>query len=204
MIREGFLFKIALFISAAAHIGGFGLFWRGENSYLKNGLGSSKNKIIVFEIGWVSQAVQKQQPAGAIEGSREVPGGRLALPAVPLPPANSGQMGSSGRAKENLGAIENEYLLEIRRRIEQSKFYPKEAKKRLITGSVTICFYIDNNGSPKDISIIKSSGSYILDNTSKEIVLRAGPFPKPLNGGNNQNVQTTIVFSLSAHTASAM
>lgn len=173
------MFKIALIISTTIHIGCFGLLWPANHPFLKNGYGYTKDNIIVFEIGWVeAKKVPEEKGTGTFLLKQKG--------ACPL-------TGSSGRAKKNLGGKEDKYLLEVRRRIEQFKFYPREARRRLIKGSVTVGFYIDSNGNPKDIFIIKSSGYSTLDNATKETILKASPFPKP---ADKKYVQTTIVFTL--------
>lgn len=178
MIKETLVFKIALVISTTIHIGGFGLLRKGVHPFFQNGYGNPRDNIIVFEIGWVeAKKIQTEE-----KGRR-----RLLHKS-----SRVFHTGSSGSARENLGGVDNEYLLAVRRCIETAKFYPREAKRRLIDGSATVGFYIDINGNPKDIAIVRSSGYTILDSAVKETILRAGPYPKPKD---EKYVQTTIVFT---------
>lgn len=191
MIKESIIFRVALIISTTIHIGGFGLMWRDNYSFLQNGLGKLKDNIIVFEIGWVETG--KMYVRGVVEEKNDRDGLQKALKIKKGDSHLFPKTGSSGYAEEDMGGVSNEYLLEVRRCIERVKFYPREARRRLLIGGATVSFYIDCNGNPGDICIIKSSGSVILDNTAKEMVLRASPFPKP---PANKYIQTTIVFKI--------
>lgn len=192
-MREAIIFRIALAVSAAIHIGGFGLLWNGNHSFLQNGFGDRQDNIIVFEIGEIS--VKNPQGTDRIMAGAG-PESASTISSTDICSAVS-HAGSSGLDRENLGGIRDDYLLRIRRCIEQAKFYPREARRRLISGSVTLSFCIDVDGSVKDTRIIKSSGFSILDRTAKEIILKANPFPKPPEG--ERYVQVTIVFTLGSN-----
>lgn len=194
MIKEGLMFRFALIISTVVHFGGFGLTWWTNCDYTRNGIGTNNNKIIVFEIGWIEnknlihkdkEILKPSQDAGLTNG--------VITKTIPSIPSHKGR---SGYAKENIGADRNQYLLEVRKCIERAKFYPREAKRKLISGAVSVDFYIDENGFANNIRIIKPSGFSILDSTANEIILRASPFPKPNNGNCKYYIQTTILFKL--------
>lgn len=193
MIRENLIFKSALIISTAVHIGGFGLL-RNNTPLFKNNLSSNKENVIVFEIGWVERKLEEKKINKEDRNKGEI--GESRAPEEKQQTASfPSQPGASGFAKENRGEVTDNYLLEVRRCIESVKFYPASAKRRLISGNVVISFNIDKNGIAGDILIIKSSGFPVLDDTAKEIVLKANPFPKPSGSGPNHYIQTTIVFT---------
>ena len=61
--------------------------------------------------------------------------------------------------------------------IERAKTYPLIARKRGIEGTVYISFLISSSGKPREIEILKSSGSRILDRATVKVVKKAGPYP---------------------------
>ncbi len=65
----------------------------------------------------------------------------------------------------------------IKRKIQENKKYPYEAKQKNIEGIVEMQFAIDKCGLLKDISVIKSSGYQILDDEALSTVKRASPYP---------------------------
>jgi TonB family protein len=68
-------------------------------------------------------------------------------------------------------------LLEIMRRIEGAKRYPKAARKMHIEGRATVRFKIKPDGKVDSVEVVESSGSDILDQASLETVQRAVPLP---------------------------
>jgi protein TonB len=71
----------------------------------------------------------------------------------------------------------NSILLEIMRRIEGAKRYPKAARKMHIEGKATVRFKIKPDGKVDSVEVVESSGSDILDQASLETVQRAVPLP---------------------------
>ncbi|MCM8773545.1 MAG: TonB family protein [Candidatus Omnitrophica bacterium] len=74
-------------------------------------------------------------------------------------------------------SIPQEYIEHIRKKIDFFFFYPQEAKEEKIEGSVKLRTILNNNGEIKEIHIITSSGSQLLDNASQWIVNNSSPFP---------------------------
>jgi TonB family protein len=66
--------------------------------------------------------------------------------------------------------------------LELAKQFPDDARARGAQGTATIYFEINDDGSAKDIRLLKSSGDTELDAESLAVVLRASPFPKPPQG----------------------
>jgi len=86
----------------------------------------------------------------------------------------------------------------VKQRIEEVRRYPSWAKKQEIEGEVYINFIVLSNGLSRDIKIIRSSGSKILDEEAIETIKRAIPFPPIPKEIDNSWVQMEvfIVFRL--------
>lgn len=63
-------------------------------------------------------------------------------------------------------------------KLRRAKRYPKEAKRKKLTGTVRVSFTISKNGSVSGIRISRSSGHGILDQAALDMVRRASPMPK--------------------------
>ncbi|EGG98256.1 Ferric siderophore transport system2C periplasmic binding protein TonB [gamma proteobacterium IMCC2047] len=74
-------------------------------------------------------------------------------------------------------AVRQSYLTKVMARIAKFKRYPRSARKDGVTGVVTIKFVIQKNGRVRSSEIVKSSGDARLDEETKNILLRASPFP---------------------------
>jgi TonB family protein len=68
-------------------------------------------------------------------------------------------------------------LLQIMRRIEAAKRYPKTARRMGIEGKTVIRFKLKPGGQVEAVEIVESSGSEILDKASLETVREAAPLP---------------------------
>ncbi len=66
--------------------------------------------------------------------------------------------------------------------LELAKQFPSDARARGAQGTATIYFEVNDDGSAKNIRLLKSSGDTELDAESLAVVLRASPFPKPPQG----------------------
>lgn len=113
-------------------------------------------------------------PAGFGRGEEEIPGG--------------GGSTGSGPAKEEGAPLRlsrvppasqetDPILLEIIRKIESAKRYPKIARKMGIEGTAVVRFKLRPKGQIETVEIVESSGSEILDKASLETVRDAAPFP---------------------------
>lgn len=83
-----------------------------------------------------------------------------------------------------LKAIENEYLLKLRKLIEENKRYPNSAKRLNQTGKVYLSFTISKNGEIKNVFISKDSKFKKLNDATKEIMTKIKsfePIPNKLN-----------------------
>lgn len=69
------------------------------------------------------------------------------------------------------------YRGKVHRRLSRALRYPAEARRRNLRGEVFVRFVITANGGVGRISVIRSSGSPVLDNAAIATVKRAAPFP---------------------------
>jgi TonB family protein len=68
-------------------------------------------------------------------------------------------------------------LAEIRRRIEQSKRYPMQARAQHVEGRVGVRFHIQPDGRLSDVRVTRSSGIPILDEAAIQAVQHSAPLP---------------------------
>ncbi len=69
------------------------------------------------------------------------------------------------------------YMTKIKRQIDLVWIYPALAIERGEQGTLILQFTIVSTGQLKDVRIIKSSGSKILDNAAVEAIRTAAPYP---------------------------
>ncbi len=105
---------------------------------------------------------------------------------------------SSNIVDKNSKKILFSYLLLINKIIKKNVKYPFIAKKNGIEGKVIIQFKILKDGKVKNIKIVKSSGSKILDKSAIKAILSSVPFPGfPKNlGKNSLTIKVPINFFL--------
>lgn len=107
---------------------------------------------------------------------------------------------------ENIKVINSEkhtmlrYQDMVKQRIEQARRYPLWAKKHGTEGVVYIYFTVSSAGLARDIRLVKSSGSSMLDEEALATIERANPFPVLPKEINNPSVgmKLAIVFSLNS------
>lgn len=66
--------------------------------------------------------------------------------------------------------------------LELNKRFPQDARARGASGSSTIYFELNDDGSVRSVRLLHSSGDTSLDVESLAIVMRSSPFPKPPRG----------------------
>ncbi|HPD60927.1 MAG TPA: energy transducer TonB [Thermodesulfobacteriota bacterium] len=91
----------------------------------------------------------------------------------------SGGSSGKGRSGNNGVKVQEDYFTIVRLKIEKHKTYPRFASIRQICGTVVIHFIITPEGAAKEIDIVQSSGSSVLDQAGLKAVKDASPFPKP-------------------------
>jgi protein TonB len=121
------------------------------------------------------------------------------------PPSSAGPLPeqSQGRDEQAVedGSRSNEltrFLQNVRNRLEQAKRYPWLARIRGQEGTVRIQFMIDSSGEAREIRLIESSRSKILDQEAVETVKRAGRFSGlPVIWNEKVRIDVPLVFQLS-------
>ena len=86
----------------------------------------------------------------------------------------------------------------VKQRIEEVRRYPYWARRQGIEGMVDLSFIVLSNGMSRDVEIVRSSGSSILDEETVATIKRANPFP-PIPQELNQDfvsIEVTIVFKM--------
>jgi protein TonB len=77
------------------------------------------------------------------------------------------------------GVVYAEYVDQWRQRIEKigTQYFPEEARRRKIFGSLVMTVHIRADGSVEKMEIDRSSGFRLLDTAARRAVDLAGPFP---------------------------
>lgn len=88
-----------------------------------------------------------------------------------------GAGGGAGPGGARGGASPADLRKLILARIDRAKRYPVEARRRGIEGSAVIRFRIAPDGSVAAVEVVRPSGSPVLDEASRDTILRASPFP---------------------------
>ncbi|MFH1441676.1 MAG: TonB family protein [Candidatus Omnitrophota bacterium] len=86
----------------------------------------------------------------------------------------------------------------VKQKIEEARRYPLWAKKQGIEGIARINFTVLSNGLSRDIKLVRSSGSGILDKEAIATIIRAEafpPIPKEINS-SSARMEVAIVFAL--------
>ncbi len=95
------------------------------------------------------------------------------------------------------GALYTEYLAGLRQRIHAALRYPPMARRRGLTGAVTIELTILPSGMIRDVSIVQSSAHRLLDEAAVETVRELGAQPFPASVPPRiLRVRLPIVFEL--------
>tara|TARA_R110002033_G_scaffold137842_1_gene176943 strand:- start:25832 stop:26545 length:714 start_codon:yes stop_codon:yes gene_type:complete len=99
---------------------------------------------------------------------------------------------------DKLKAIENEYLLKLKRLIEKNKVYPNSAKRLNQTGKVYLNFTIARNGDIINIKIMENSKYKRLDKAAMEIISKIKhfePIPDELNK-SSWNITVPVLYQI--------
>ncbi len=118
---------------------------------------------------------------------------RVHLPfPIPPPPPEANLRGGEGKNSGSVagnaggtntvsgsgtGGAGNPILAEIRRRIEQSKRYPAQARAQHIEGKVGVQFLIQSDGRVENVRVTRSSGAPVLDEAAIQAVRHSAPLP---------------------------
>lgn len=104
---------------------------------------------------------------------------------------------SPGSGRGEAQVVYKEYLARLRQRVHEALRYPPAARRRGLTGAVTIELTILPSGLIRDVSVVESSSHTILDEAAVETVrtLRSQPFPRNVPP-RTLRVRLPVVFEL--------
>jgi protein TonB len=128
-------------------------------------------------------------------------GERIAVPAIPRPPAVAASdwvPTFQAEAATTEFMTTDSYLEMVKLRIESHKKYPKAAKNARVEGRVAIRFILAADGSVRDVTISKGARSEDLNAAALDAVRQAAPFPRPPANlfRGDLALELTIVFEL--------
>ena len=104
--------------------------------------------------------------------------------------ARSGKKAGSSREAGN-AAVSN-YPGQVVSRLRRNLRYPSQARRQRIRGEVHVRFTVSRSGSVAGVSIVRSSGSAVLDKAALDTVRRAAPFPAIPAGAGRSNWPFTV------------
>lgn len=77
------------------------------------------------------------------------------------------------------GLVPYSYHQQLLAHIERHKYYPAQARRKQIEGTVVVAFDMDVNGALRSYSLVRSAGHKILDEAALATIRNASPFPLP-------------------------
>lgn len=89
----------------------------------------------------------------------------------PQPQSSSGVAGGAATARKK------SYFGELAAHLARHQRYPMEARRRKITGIVTVHFRFNTQGQVQEFAVKDSSGNRLLDNEAIAMLKRAQPLP---------------------------
>ncbi len=105
---------------------------------------------------------------------------------------------SGTQSKIDKDKILKDYLLEIQRKIENSKQYPEFARRNEIEGDVKVEFLVNRDGVVNNMKILFPSNYKILNDSAVATIRGASPFP-PIPTElekDSLTIKLTIIFKL--------
>jgi periplasmic protein TonB len=122
------------------------------------------------------QEAKKKQETRPKErsGPEQKTASREPNPTGPRTIATSGGLGPSRPDSNYRGAVSAH--------LARQKRYPEEARSRGQQGTATVSFTFDGGGRVTGVSLVRGTGSAILDQEVTAMVRRASPFPAPPDG----------------------
>ena len=123
-------------------------------------------------------APQKPIPANTEIAERQLPTLKELLPPVTYSLSDSSHDPSNATVSLNTNdPIYVTYVTKIRQSIESVWQYPVVALKYGLQGKATLEFVILGNGQLEGLSLVRSSGSTLLDEEALRAIRAAAPFP---------------------------
>lgn len=116
-------------------------------------------------------------------------------PAPPVPPAHAAANAD----------LESEYAAALREEIERRAHDPGivTARSRRTVGEVQVRFYVSRAGVPRQVAVMRSSGSAGLDGLAVDVVAsgRYAPMPAAIFAGQNEHLFAVTIDFGSANLA---
>ncbi|MCB2074093.1 MAG: energy transducer TonB [Novosphingobium sp.] len=98
-------------------------------------------------------------------------------------------------------AREADYYALISAHLNRKKRYPKEAKKALQEGIVTVRFTVHRDGSVSNVSIKRGSGHELLDRATLDLMQRVAPLPRMPSSMKRDSVMLSLPIDYSLKTS---
>jgi TonB family protein len=103
---------------------------------------------------------------------------RLKQVVKPAPPEEQKPDQEEGMSFVTEGTVSTGYMEVLKKKIFDTWQYPEEAVNNGEEGKVAISFVLDSTGMVREIGVLKSSGSPILDSAAMAAVEKASPFAR--------------------------
>jgi protein TonB len=122
-----------------------------------------------------SEQVMTAPPAATLPAG--VMTGQMTEEVVAIPPATTEPPGNS--REEIKGRYLAANLNYIKENIQQRIIYPRIARRMSWEGKVIVGFVVDEDGTVRDVHVIKSSGHEALDRNAVATIKNGAPYPLP-------------------------
>ncbi|WP_137678926.1 energy transducer TonB [Aurantiacibacter suaedae] len=132
------------------------------------------------------QAQTRPQPAPA----RSAPA-PLAAPAA-TPGTGTTNAGSGAGENPRAKAEQADWIALVNNHLARRKRYPQEARRAGQEGTPSVRFTVDRRGRVSNVSIVRSSGHQLLDETTVQLVQRTAPFPAMPRSMQRDSITITL------------
>ncbi len=150
----------------------------------------------------VEKAEPEQQSSERQEQAITAPPASEASVAAEPSATSAGRPDDKGSGAPDIGSARDgeRRLLEWQKRlfshIGRNKFYPPAARRRGEAGEVLVAFTLDAEGRIGSVSVLRSSGSKLLDDAAIETMKRSDPAPRPPADMARQRLELPMRFAL--------
>lgn len=83
------------------------------------------------------------------------------------------------RQKQLESEFLDENMVKITKLLQENLYYPRSARKRGITGEISVVFCINTNGVVTDVKVEQSNSAILSRAAKKTIINLSGEFPRP-------------------------
>lgn len=191
-IKKGLATAMTLFLSAALHAAVIGGIMYASGAFTKDKTRDNNKTALTPAVRYLLLPdVEIISDASVLKnsGSREIAAVKKEEFGTKAPePAQGGQGDKSVFIYQDA----------VKRRIQEARLYPDDARKEGTQGTAEVSFIILSDGTLKNVSLSRSSGREILDREAVSTIKRASPFPLfdgKLDNGE-MTMQVAIIFRL--------